>query len=248
MEKYTREYVLNYYDSDKNGQATPVILLKILAETSGWHTESIGYGHKKMEENNYTWMLSRWRVRFFSYPLAGEKITISTWTSKIDRFYANREFTIADDKGNIIAKASTLWIFIDLIKKRPIRIPTELYSYFNIIEEFNFDDFSDFKEAHEVTDFHDFSIRRYDIDYNNHVNNTVYLSWFIEAIPDNIFENYQLKEFEINYKKETKYGNIIKSGSKEIGIYNEEKIFYHTILDRDMDINHTLGLTRWGKK
>lgn len=245
MKKYRKAFQVPYYDSDKYGKATALSILSYLGETSGAHTDSIGFGFKELKELNYAWMLNRWKVSIDRYPKVNENIIIETWASGIDRFYATREFVIYDEEDKELGKASTLWIFIDMNRKIPIRIPQEFIKLSNPIEERVFNDFYNFKKELIIDKYLDFHVRRSDIDYNNHVNNTKYLSWMLEAVPQYIYENYMLHEFEILYKKETTYGNMILSGVKESEKIQESKVYFHDIIDKDNKENHALGYTRW---
>ena len=243
MSKFKKSFEISYYETDKNKKLRPVSLLNLLGETSGEHSNSV-VKIRELEDLNYAWMLNRWKVRIDKYPKAKEKIIIETWTSSIDRFYANREFLVYDEKEKVIGKASTLWIFVDINKKRPIRIPKELQIAYKVVDEKAFDDFYDFREKINIDDYLDFHVRRSDIDYNNHVNNKIYLDWMIEAVPEATYNSHLLKEFEITYKKEIKYGNTIKSGLSEINI-NNKKVFYHSVVNKDSEENHAMGITIW---
>lgn len=247
MPKYRKTFEIPYYDTDKYRRATPMAMLTYLGEISGSHTDSIGFSVDKLQELNYGWVLNRWKVRILRYPNVKEKITIETWTSSIDRFYATREFIIYDENDIEIGRASTVWIFLNMQKKRPIRIPVEFIQVVNPIEEKTFEDFYDFKKEMNVEEYMDFYVRRSDIDYNNHVNNTKYLSWMLETIPEDIYENYILSEFEILYKKETIYGNTILSGSSEFTKEDNLYKYFHNILDRKSGESHSMGITRWIK-
>ncbi|HAE91087.1 acyl-[acyl-carrier-protein] thioesterase [Tissierella praeacuta] len=245
MFKYRKTFKIPYYDADKYRRATPLAMLTYLGETSSAHTEHIGFSVDKLQDLNYCWMLNRWKVKMSRYPDVKEEITIETWTSSIDRFYANREFIIYDKKEIEIGRASTVWIFINMEKKRPIRIPLEFVEASNLIEEKTFDDFYDFKKEIEIEEYIDFHVRRLDIDYNNHVNNTKYLAWMLEIIPEDIYENYILSEFEILYKKETVYGKTILSGSKELYDNRGKHEYFHKILDSNTKDIHSMGITKW---
>ncbi|MBU5426336.1 hypothetical protein KQI41_07900 [Tissierella pigra] len=245
MKKYRKHFEIPYYESDKNGRLRQVSLLEYLGETSGEHTDYLGFNSEDIKELNCAWMLNRWKVKVLRYPKVKEKIIIETWTSKMDRFYANREFKIYDEENNEIGRASTVWIFIDMNKKKPVRIPTILFEKVNLVEEINFEDFYDFKKTIDIKDTLDFHVRKSDIDYNNHVNNTKYLSWVLETIPEDIYENCQLSEFELLYKKEAVYGNTILAGINILNEKNHEKDFIHKIMDIDTNEIHALGMTRW---
>lgn len=245
MAKYKKTFEIRYYEADKNKKATPLSILSYLGETSGAHTDSIDFKLDKDKSLNYGWMLNRWRVEINRYPKVGERITIETWSSGVDRFYATREFIIYDESNNEICRASTLWILVNMMKKRPIRIPDEFSQAMEPIDEKNFEEFYQFRNNMEIEDYIDFHVRRSDIDSNNHVNNTKYISWIVETIPEEIYENFYLYEFEIQYKKETKYGNTILSGCEELPVEEDKVDFIHTIMDDNLEENHALGITRW---
>lgn len=247
MVKYRKDFQIPYYEADKNGKATPLSMLNYLGETSGAHTDSLGLNVEKLKKINCGWMLNRWKVRIDRYPNVKEKITIETWSSGMDRFYATREFIIYDEDDLEIGRASTLWIFIDMTKKRPIRIPADFIETIKPIEVRTFYEFYDFNKEISMKNYIDFHVRRSDIDYNNHVNNAKYLSWMIETIPEYVFENYMLHEFEIIYKKETTYGNTIMAGSDELDKSEDEFSIIHTIMDDEIKETHSMGMTKWNK-
>ncbi|MDZ7548328.1 acyl-[acyl-carrier-protein] thioesterase, partial [Clostridium perfringens] len=53
-------------------------------------------------------------------------------------------------------------------------------------------------------------------DFNKHVNNTKYVEWAIESLPEDIVKNYKLEEIKVTFEKECKYGEEIKSLSSFI--------------------------------
>lgn len=248
MSKYTLEYKIPYYDSDKNRKLTPIALLTYLGETSGSHTDSIGLHLERMLELGYAWMLNRWKLSVNRYPSVGEKIKISTWTSKIEKFYAYREFLVVDENNNEICRATTIWILFNMEKLRPARIPQDFIDLLDMEDEQLHTEFYDFKDEVNIDNYIDFHVRRLDIDYNNHVNNTKYLAWILESVGDETYENYQLEEFEIIYKKEVKYGNTILSGNMTYHIENQNRSYLHEIKDYKEDIVYALGKTQWTHK
>lgn len=247
MHKYIKEFNIPYYDGDKLGYIRTVNILKYFGEASAQQTEEFLMSNEIIDVN-YGWMLYRWKVEINEYPQVKKDVYVKTWVSKLDRFYAFREFTLSDKDGNIIVKASTVWLCVDMNKKRPIKIPKEYLEGIKIINEANFKEFYDFKEDLNINSYIDFKIRRSDIDYNNHVNNTQYVSWIIESMTEDIYKDYLLSEFEIIYKKEIKYGDIISAGfnldNREDGCLN----FTHKITDVKKNEEYALGKTKWIKR
>ncbi len=245
MHKYTKIFNIPYYEGDKEGYIRPINILKYFGETSGEETQ------KLLEENDieldYGWMLYRWNVEIIEYPKVKESVQVKSWISKLDRFYAFREFTLSDENGKIVAKASTVWLCIDMNRKRPIRIPEEYSDTVNVSGNANFNNFYDFKEELDINSYIDLKVRRSDIDYNNHVNNAEYLSWILESMTEDIYNDYRLSKFEIIYKKEIKYIDTISTGFILDSRKDGNLEFTHVIVDSNKE-EHALSKTKWIKK
>ena len=54
-----------------------------------------------------------------------------------------------------------------------------------------------------------YKVQRRDIDTNKHVNNLIYLDYAYEALPSEIYENYNFSNIEIMYKHEAKLGDTL---------------------------------------
>lgn len=244
MTRYRKEFIIPYYDSDKNGFVQAASLLTYMGETSSFHSDSLGVGIENLRKNNYGWMLNRWRVKFFKYPRVRDKIIIETWNSGFNKFYATREFIIYDENLNEIVRATTQWIFLDITTKRPKRVPQEFSEVYGLETEKMLHDFYDFNPEFITETNLDFNVRKSDIDYNNHVNNVKYLNWMDEVIPVSVDNNYRLDELDIQYKKEVKLGGLISSSIVEKK--DEEKLTYlHKIIEEDEV--HAYGRTKWKK-
>ncbi len=242
MSKFKKEYLVPYFNTDKNGYLRFPNILAYMAETSSWHSDSIGAGIEELVKRNIGWMLNRWEVKVNKYPRAKDSIFITTWTSGFNKFYATREFTMEDKEGNIFALATTQWILIDMNRKRPIRIPVDFIEKYKRIEEFNFSEFTDFNIiVDDIEESSNFTVRRSDIDNNNHVNNIKYVDWIIEDMKIQTYENETIEEFSIIYKKEILEGSEINIGKKEV-----KGEFIHKITTYG-DVN-AIARTKWKKK
>jgi medium-chain acyl-[acyl-carrier-protein] hydrolase len=56
-----------------------------------------------------------------------------------------------------------------------------------------------------------FNIRMHDLDFNTHVNNSVYIVWALETVPENVITQMRPEEIAIRYMGESLYGDRIKS-------------------------------------
>ena len=62
-----------------------------------------------LEKKGQVWVLSSWQFIVKRYPALFEKIRISTWPYAFKRFLGNRNFTMEDENGELIAYANSLW-------------------------------------------------------------------------------------------------------------------------------------------
>lgn len=241
---FKENFLVPYYESNLSGLASPESLLAYLGEVATLHSDEVGITIDKLRENNYGWMLNRWKVKINKYPQARDVIQVNTWASDFIKFYGNREFNILDDNNEELVKASSVWIFIDFIKKRPIRVTEDIVNRYGIQGQVQFEDYYDFNKPFNTEKGLEFRVRKSDIDYNNHVNNVKYFQWMLEVLPDYIDSDYLLDEFEILYKKEVGLGSLIYSSYNE-SFNQDKKIFLHKI-EEEGSIR-AYGRTMWKK-
>ena len=247
--KYTKEFQVHYYEINQYQEATSITILKYLEEAAICHSESVGLGIGKLKAEGIGWVLNRWFVNIDEYPVWNEKVIIETWPSKFERFYATREFSISNSRGKAIGRARALWVFLNIEKKRPMRIPAEFGEAYSVDSLSTVE--GSFREIESVSDLEfkkEFQVRRSDIDTNDHVNNTKYVEWILEAIPQDVYENFTLSTLEVLYKKEIGYGFNICSLCKSIKLDNSSREYGHSIYSKDNVTELTLARTLWKKR
>ncbi|SHN85376.1 acyl-[acyl-carrier-protein] thioesterase [Desulfitobacterium chlororespirans] len=247
MSGYSKEYEIFYFQVDQFGEASVITILDFLEDCAIAHSEAVGLGIESLLEQRTCWVLNRWRLEMERYPRLGEKVTIETLNIGFERFYGERVFTIRDSQGNIIGKAGSLWIYLNIDKRRPTRIPLQFADQYGVPE--SYEGKEPFEDLPEITDIHTeirFHVRRSDIDTNGHVNNTRYVEWMLEGISEESLKDYRLRRLEVIYKKETPYGTDILSqgqGAKDAGLE-----YLHRVLDQSGERELACGRTVWTKR
>jgi len=221
---YTKDFEVHYYEVDKEQRCTPVALLNYLEETAISHSHASGYGVDKLKSDNMGWILLRWSVEINKLPILNDTITVETWASGFNRFYATREYEVRDASGNSIIKGTSLWVLFDIERRRPLRIPLYFGDAYGITPTRTINDpFENLNGCENSIINIEFPIKRSDIDTNKHVNNARYIEWILETVPDNIYNESTLKKIEIYYKKEASGKIVIASADaaqlKDDGTY-----------------------------
>lgn len=245
---FPKEFEVRYFEVDQYQKATPVTILRYLEETAIAHSEAVGLGIKNLKEQGVAWILNRWSVKMERYPEWNEKIVVETWPSHFERFYATRQFIIRDYKGKLLGRATSLWVFLNIERKRPVRIPEQFMLPYGLNKRTVLEEpFGELYSLSDTETVKEFYIRRSDIDTNKHVNNTRYLDWVLETIPDQIYEKYLLESFEILYKKEIGFGEMISARSKILTDVTQP-VVVHTICAKEQGFDLAQARTRWSKR
>ena len=111
-------------------------------------------------------------------------------------------------------EGSALLLLIDIIKRRAIKITDDQYKAYNVDKNSttkkligSLERLEKVKNKEYVSNF---KVRYSDIDFNKHVNNVKYVQWFMDSVPQEIREEYELKEIDILFEHECYYNDEIK--------------------------------------
>lgn len=207
---YTKEYEMHYYDVDKNLVVGMPRIIDILCDVGTRQSEELGEDIDTLTKRNMAWVFYNYDIKVFRNPVYGEKIRATTQAVGFKKFYALRDYEIKDENGNIIVEAKAIFLLINLEKRRMMRVPEDLYEVYGaeeIQESFSAPKLEKLLE-HKYEEI--FKVRYSDIDSNQHVNNTKYIDWALESVPEEIINNYKLQEIQVTFEKECKYGEKIK--------------------------------------
>jgi medium-chain acyl-[acyl-carrier-protein] hydrolase len=234
--KYEKEYFIHYYDCENNLKLSSVSLLKYFEDIALLNSEDAGIGLDFYNKNNVAWLLYKWDVIIHQLPVYKDRIKIITEPLGYSRFYAYRIFEVMNSNNELLIQGNSLWFLVDTTLRRPKKVSEEFYSGYHVSpqdrRELLIEDVSVLYKADNEKEF---LVRKRDIDLNNHVNNTKYLEWALEMVPDEITKEYTLNRLKINYKKETHYGKKIKT-LIEVSDKFDLKICKHKIMEQEEDI------------
>ena len=217
-------------------ELTNTSLLKYLENVASMHSEMVGYGLTDINKTRKTWVLLAWKVEVKKRPLINDTLIIKTWSRKIDKFYAYRDFEVRNQYDEIVAIASSKWVFIDIDKEKIVRVTQEIIDCYKQepISVFK-EDFNSVQEPEIQISTSNFKVTRSLIDINKHLHNVYYLDVVKEGLPEEISFSNELNYFEIMYKKEIKLGETVKA------IYSKQEDYHYiTIKSKDESIIHSI--------
>jgi medium-chain acyl-[acyl-carrier-protein] hydrolase len=239
-----RNYNIHYYEVDIHKRVLITSIIDYLGDMAMYQSEMFGVGIEYLKQNKMAWVLYKWDITMESYPLLNETIKVRTFAYSFRKFFAYRKHEIFDAKGNKIGYANSVWILINLDRRRPIRITKNMFETYGIDETNNTPiEIEDIKPLVSVDCERSFQVRYSDIDTNMHVNNVKYAAWALETVPKEVVLNCELRNIKVTYIKETTYGETIKVSTEVIKQENG-MICRHKIINEE-GTELTLLETTW---
>lgn len=207
--KHEKEYIIRTYEGDKNSNLRLVALFNIFQDIADEHAEELGFGLTFCLNRKFAWVGSRYHIKINRFPKIHEKIKITTWPADEQKFGAIRDFSVTDKFDNEIIVGSSLWILIDVARRRPLLIRDNLPEWTPHKERALNTEFPKISEVSGEVESIPFKIRYDDIDINNHVNNAIYPLWASESVDIDFHNEHTIEELEIEFKKEGFLGEQI---------------------------------------
>ena len=117
--QYTVDGRIRFSEVDHTRRITLPGIVNYFQDCSTFQSEDLGLGIEHCGEKKRAWILSSWQVVTERYPEIGEKIKTSTWATDFNGLFGERNFCMTDEKGQDVAYANSLWVYMNVEKGRP---------------------------------------------------------------------------------------------------------------------------------
>ncbi len=208
------------YDVSLNGETKFYTLCNILLDSAAAHANKFQFGYHDMQKENVYWVLSRFHIIMHEYPKMDDFIRVETWPKGVNKLFFMRDYRILSEDDRLLTSATTAWLVLDGNTGRPKKMEAN-----NNLHDFHIDDFHAIEPVPDklpkiAEPDRQMSVQaRYsDLDINKHVNAVKYIEWVQDCYPQDLYEKQNVKEFQINYQSETRFGEEV-----EIRIRKAEK-------------------------
>lgn len=230
VSKYKKEYHVKSYEVDCHSFLRVVTLMNFLQEAAVESADALGFGFEVCRDKGVVWVGSNYLVKIDELPKINERIVIETWPAEGKLWGAIRNFVVRNESGDVIIRARSQWVLIDIKRRRPVILSKYFPEYNFLDEQVMDDDFHKFEPIEKSDITKNILVRFDDIDINNHVNNAVYLLWASEGLDNEYRKSHIPTEIEVCFKKEALLGEHIKVRS----VLNKNESF-HNIIDEKQE-------------
>lgn len=179
MDFLRRKFTVRHHEAGVDGTLRLAPLFDMFQDAAAEHAQILGCGMDYLQEQGKAWVLSRIAVEITRMPTIGETVTVETYPTGVERLFALRQFTVMDEQGDVIARATSCWLLLDAAALRPLRIFETLGRELPMNED---------KPRHfpvpariaalpeNVTELN-YTVRHSQIDVNRHLNNAFFASF-----------------------------------------------------------------------
>ncbi len=245
---WREEFRVRSYEINSRAVATMETMAKYIQEVASNHARAMKLDVTHLSASKLTWVLSRIHIKMDHYPQWQQKVIVETWPAEKDKYFAIRDYRIFDENYRELGAATSSWMLINLETRRPAELPEFMEGTENKKRgRALHDPFDKLPVLEGPFDYEkEFHVRLSDLDVNQHVNFINYIGWGLETVPQEIWENYVLKDLQIGFRAESVYGDSVLARSKK-----EEKedksVFTHRLEKKSDGSELTRLVSQWQK-
>lgn len=210
MQDLNISHQVTSYECGANHLLKPDVFMQYCQEAAETHAAANDMGYDWSMRNGLIWVEVQGDFRFIRRPRWKEELHIRSNTGKAGALQARRFVELLDTEGQVLAQADLLWVLIDINTRRPMPFK-RIMDRVNIPEACPAlieDDLSAATE-YTATATAELIAPRRDIDFNGHINNSAYLTWVLDTLPEHMQPGTVPVRFRVNFKRETFAGTPI---------------------------------------
>ncbi len=214
----TYRFVAEPFHVDFTGHLTMGVLGNHLLNCAGFHATDRDFGIATLNEENYTWVLSRLAIELNEMPYQYEDFSIQTWVENVYRLFTDRNFAILDKDGKKIGYARSVWAMINLNTRKPADL---LALHGGSIVDYIADEPCPIDKPSRIKVTTQevaatLTAKYSDIDINGHVNSIRYIEHILDLFPIELYQSKQIRRFEMAYVAESYYGDVLSFFQEEV--------------------------------
>jgi acyl-CoA thioester hydrolase len=110
--------------------------LRWMEEIAIEHSSAQGWPMERYLKSGGAWYVRSHFIEYLRPAMLGDRLIICTWVAAMDERTSPRRTLFLRNAGRrqILARAETLWTFVDMKRGRAIQIPDEVRHAFEIVE------------------------------------------------------------------------------------------------------------------
>ncbi len=124
---HTRLFRIRRYECDAYSHLNNVNYLRFMQEAAFDASAAVGYDMARYEEINRLWIIRETEIEYLAPVYYNDVLAVKTWVADFRRATSSRAYEFYNQaSGALVARASTLWVYINASTSMPAAIPHDM--------------------------------------------------------------------------------------------------------------------------
>ncbi len=133
---FSRRFAVPAAAIDMQGHVSNLAYVGWMQDIAIAHSTEVGWSMRRYLELGAGWVVRSHFIEYLRPAFADEQIAAHTWVPRFDQRSTPRRYLFVRDGDRVVlAKAETIWVFVDLTSGRRRSIPAELLEAFDPVPE-----------------------------------------------------------------------------------------------------------------
>ena len=214
-------------------------VLDLFQDLATEHSVEMGIGFEDLQKKGVFWVVVRQKLEFFHDAVykPHQEVCVRTWPHSASRLNIQRDYSLSDLDGNMLAKGTSEWLLLDIETRGIASVLANYDGPTDFLPDRMFSGklrkIKDFEAAEQPTAVivPQFS----DIDFNLHVNNARYIDYAQNVVPPT--QDKPVRTLQIDYRKEILPGHPVsiftledEMGTHVKGVNAEGEVYFNCLM------------------
>jgi acyl-CoA thioester hydrolase len=133
---FSKRFVVSPEAIDVQGHVNNLAYLGWMQDVAIEHSAAVGWPMRRYLELGAGWVVRSHYIEYLRPGFADERVGAHTWVPRFDQRSTPRRYLfVREDDHRVLARAETVWVFVDLTSGRRRPIPSELLGAFDPVED-----------------------------------------------------------------------------------------------------------------
>ena len=131
---FCHRFIVPSEANDLNGHVNNVAYVQWMQDVATLHSDGVGCTFESCQQLGGAWVVRSHQIEYLRPVRAGDEIEIQTWVCNLKRTRSLRRYRFLNSADqSVLARAETDWVFINTTTGRPMSIPQEVSSCYELV-------------------------------------------------------------------------------------------------------------------
>lgn len=120
---------------DELGHVNNLRYLEWMLAAAVDHSAAVGWPAERYRELGNAWVVRSHTIEYLRPAFAADEVVVRTWVSEMGKVSSRRKYAIVRADGQLLARAETLWVFVNRQRHALDRVPAQLQAAFPVVTQ-----------------------------------------------------------------------------------------------------------------